>query len=80
MEDREYYNVDMFILLYYSNCYTWLMRQQKCHNNTNCLFHAVLYCMCNTEDRHSEIRLTTMTKIINELVYYKDFYRGSSNS
>ena len=29
--------------------------------------------MCDTEDRHSEIRLSTVDKIINEWEYYKDF-------
>ena len=39
----------------------------------NCLFRAVLYYMkYNTEYRHSEIRLNTVNKIINEWKYYKD--------
>ena len=29
--------------------------------------------MQNTEDRHSEIRLSTVNKIINEWEYYKGF-------
>ena len=41
--------------------------------NGNCLLCTVLYCMYNTEDRHSEIRLSTVNNIINEMGFYPDF-------
>ena len=41
--------------------------------NENYLFHAVLHCMYNTEDKQTEIRLRTVNKIISGWLYYKDF-------
>ena len=32
----------------------------------NCLFRAVSYCMYDPEDMHSEIRSSTVTKIVNK--------------
>ena len=36
-------------------------------------FHAISYCMYNTKNKNSEIRLNTVNKIINEWEYYKFF-------
>ena len=37
------------------------------------LFQIVCNINCNTEDRHSKIRLSTVNKVINEREHYKDF-------
>ena len=42
----------------------------------NCLFRDISYCMYNTKDRHSEIKLSTVNKVINEWKYHKGFYWG----
>ena len=43
----------------------------------NCFFLAVSYFMCNTEDRNSDLRSSTVNKIINEW-QYKDFIEDLS--
>ena len=36
-------------------------------------FHAISYCMYNTKNKNSEIRLNTVNKTVNVREYYKDF-------
>ena len=36
----------------------------------NCLFRSASYCICNTKDRHSEIRL----RIINKIIYQWEYF------
>ena len=43
---------------------------QKCRNG---LFRPMSYFMCNTENRHSEIRFIIVNIIINVWEYYEDF-------
>ena len=40
--------------------------------NGHCLVRAIPNCMHNTENRHSEIRIRLVNKIISELEYYRD--------
>ena len=45
----------------------------------NCSFRAVSYCIQNTEDRHYEMRLNTVNKIMHGSNYKERFHRGSIN-
>ena len=70
-----YFNI--FIVLYSSCAYNNAIPIQRDENG---LFCAISYCVYNTEDRHSGMRLSTVNKIINKWKKYKDFTYLTGNN
>lgn len=42
----------------------------------NCLFRSVSYCLFRTQERHREIRLRVVDRVVNNWHRYKDFIIG----
>ncbi|CAH2210063.1 jg16785 [Pararge aegeria aegeria] len=42
----------------------------------NCLFRSVSYCLFGTQERHREIRLRVVDRVVNNWQRYKDFIIG----
>ncbi|CAH2035570.1 unnamed protein product, partial [Iphiclides podalirius] len=46
------------------------------YGDGNCLFRSISYCLYKTQERHREIRLNVVNRIVYEWSRYKDFIIG----